>query len=233
LKKEIKFKIGDSEVRAVVHSNKTPKPTFLNVHDDEDTSVAAGKANIAKFGGQLIELVHSGERLITFGLGGQKYSFDPNRMFSDAGIKATLKLRSHYSTIAHAAIKKFADEYLAQFALNREPVILALHNTVDGFFSVASFTPSYYLGAEAADVFISPRRSKFDFFFVTDRIFFESLKKLDFNVVLQNNERATDDGSLSVHFAKLNIPYINIEAEMTHLDEQIEMLRAVRKIIGE
>jgi hypothetical protein len=232
LKQEIIFKIGDSEVRAVVHQNKAPKPTFLNVHDDENTSVAAGQANIAEFGGRLIELVHSGERLITFGLGGQKYSFDPNRMFSDAGIKATLKLRSHYSTKAHAEIKKFADEYLAQFALNREPVVLALHNTVDGFFSVESFTPAYYLGAEAAEVAISPRRSKFDFFYVTERKFFESLRKMDFNVVLQNNERAADDGSLSVHFAKLSIPYINIEAEMTHLNEQIDMLRAVRKVIG-
>ncbi len=30
----------------------------------------AGKAHIAEFGGQVIELAHSGERFITFSLGG-------------------------------------------------------------------------------------------------------------------------------------------------------------------
>ncbi len=49
---------------------------------------------------------------------------------------------------------------------------------------------------------MSRRRSKFDFFYVTEKKFFAYLAERDFNVVLQNNEKVTDDGSLSVHFAK-------------------------------
>jgi hypothetical protein len=226
------FKLGDGQIEAVVHQNKSASPTMLNVHDDEDTSVAAGKANIAQFGGRVIELAHSGERLITFSLGGEKYSFDPNRIFSDVGITETLKKHSKVSPEAHAAIKEFAAEYLKHFALEQERVIIALHNTVDGIFSVGSFGPAGYLRADASATHISKRRSKFDFFYVTEQKFYNYLAERDFNVVMQNNAAVTEDGSLSVYFAKRGVPYINIEAEMRHLNNQIEMLKVTREMIG-
>lgn len=205
---------------------------MLNVHEDETTSVAAGKASIEQHGGRFIELVHSGGRLITFGLGGKNYTFDPNRIFSDNGIIETLKKHSAYSDGAHNEIKKFADAYLEQFQLDREPVIIALHNTLDGIFSVESFLSSGHLGGDAAAVHGSPRRNKFDFFFVTEKAFFDFLRARDFNVVLQDNANATDDGSLSVYFARKGIPYVNIEAEMSRLEAQIEMIAAAREMIG-
>ena len=42
-----------------------------------------------------------------------------------------------------------------------------------------------------------------------------------------------DDGSLSVHFAKMGIPYVNVEAEMGHLNAQIDMVRAAREMLDE
>jgi hypothetical protein len=226
------LKLGDGTVDAVVHQNKSASPTLINVHDDEDTSVAAGKANIAEFGGRVIELVHSGERLITFSLGGQKFSFDPNRIFSEAGIAATLTKHSTNSPEARAAIAEFAAEYLRTFGLEKEPVIIALHNTVDGIFSVESFGPAGYLKSDAALTHISKRRSKFDFFYVTEKSHFEFLRERDFNVVLQDNEKVTEDGSLSVFFAKRGVPYINVEAEIKNLNSQVEMLKTVRVMIG-
>lgn len=226
------FKIGDDQIQAVVHQKRSAFPTMINVHDDENTAVEAGRKNIENHGGRLIELVHSGERLITFSLNGQKYAFDPNRMFSDAGIAATLKKRSTYSEAAHAAIKSFAREYLQHFALDKEPVIIALHNTADGIFSVESFTPKGKFGSDAAAAHISPRRSKFDFFYVTEKKFYDYLKDRDFNVVLQDNAHVTEDGSLSVYLARKGIPYINVEAEINHLANQIEMLEVVREMLN-
>ena len=230
---KIAFKIGDSQIHAVVHQKRSPLPTMINVHDDENTAVEAGKANIDRHGGRLIELVHSGERRIRFNLNGQEFLFDPNRIFSDAGITATLKKHSSYSEAAHAAIKCFAKEYLLRFALDQESVIIALHNTVDGIFSVESFGAKGDLGSNTAEIFVSPQRSKFDFFYVTEKEFYNFLKDLDFNVVLQDNEHATDDGSLSVYFARMKIPYINVEAEINHLANQIEMLEVVREMLNE
>ncbi len=229
---KIAFNIGNDQIHAVVHQKRSAVPTMINVHEDEYTSMEAGRKNIERHGGRLIELVHSGERLITFNLNGQKYAFDPNRVFSDAGIVETLQKHSAYSEDAHAAIKSFALQYLQHFALDKEPVIIALHNTADGIFSVESFTPKSKFGSDAAAVHINPRRSKFDFFFVTETKFYNSLKDRDFNVVLQDNAQVTEDGSLSVHFASKGIPYINVEAEINHLPAQIEMLEVVREMLN-
>jgi len=204
---------------------------MVNVHDDENTSVEAGLTNINLQGGRLIEFVHSGERLVEFHLNGQKYTFDPNRIFSDAGITDTLKKHSSYSAAAHAAIKSFATQYLEYFALEKEPVIIALHNATDGTFSVRSYLPDGEHGAATVETYISPNRNKFDFFYVTDKKFYDYLKARDFNVTLQNNENCPDDGSLSVHFAKKGIPYLNIEAEMKHLTSQIEMVKVAREMV--
>jgi hypothetical protein len=228
---KVPFQLGDRQIHAVVHQYQRAVPTMLNVHEDERTSVAAGKANLIQHGGRLIELVHSGERLITFGLAGKTYVFDPNRIFSDIGITETLRKHSAYSAHAHAEIKAFAQAYLRQFALDNEPVIIALHNTVDGIFSVESFLPGGKLGRDAAEVHISPHRSKFDFFYVTEKDFFDYLCERDFNVILQDNANGTDDGSLSIRFARKRIPYINIEAEMGHLDVQIEMVKVSREML--
>ena len=230
---KITFPLGDDQIHVVVHQRGAPWPTMVNIHDDENTSVEAGLANINRLGGRLIELVHSGERLVTFHADGERFSFDPNRIFSDTGIEDTLTKESHYSKPAHAAIKSFAASYLGQFALDREPAIIALHNTVDGIFSVESFVPSGYLGSNAALVHVSAKRSKFDFFYVTEQTFYNYLVKRDFNVVLQDNTNVTDDGSMSVHFSRKSIPYINIEAKMGHLQNQIEMVNAAREMLGE
>jgi hypothetical protein len=230
---KVGFTLGDTQVSAIVHQNQSGWPTMLNVHEDEQTSVAAGKASIQQQGGRLIEPAHTGVRLITFSLDKQKFAFDPNRIFSDAGIVATLKKHSTYSEAAHMEIKSFAIQYVKRFSLEKEPVIIALHNTVDGIFSVESFVPGAELGAEAAAVHVGRDRSKFDFFYVTERRFHDYLKARKFNVVLQDNEQATDDGSLSVYFAQKKIPYINIEAEMNHLDNQIEMVQATREMLKE
>ena len=50
-------------------------------------------------------------------------------------------------------------------------------------------------------------------------------------MTLQDNARITDDGSLSVYFARKGIPYMNIEADTTHLTEQTEMIRVARQML--
>lgn len=227
----VRLRVGDGEIRANVFQNGAASPTLLSVHDDEDTAVAAGQANLAQFGGRLIELAHTGDRLVTFTLDGQPYTFDPNRIFSDTGIAGTLRKEGRYSPAAHAAIRQFAATYLETFALDREPVIIALHNGTDGAFSVASFLPGAEHGTNAAAAHINRDRSPSDFYFTTHRGFFDALSRRGFNAVLQDNERAAEDGSLSVYFARKGIPYINVEADAGHLHQQVEMLAAVREML--
>lgn len=230
---KVPFKIGNAIVTAEIFQRGKPGPTMINVHDDENTSVAAGKIIIEQSGGRLIELSHGGQRLVTFSLDGQRYSFDPNRIFSDAGIRATLEKQSAWSEAAHRAVKRFATQYLEHFALDREPAIIALHNNTEGALSIASYRPDAEHAATAKAAHIATSRSPDDFFYVTDQRFFDYLKQREFNVTLQDNADVPDDGSLSVYFGRKEIPYVNIEAEMSHLNAQIEMVRAAREMLEE
>jgi len=229
----IPFKVGNTVVTAEVFERGDASPTMLNVHDDENTSVAAGQTIIEQTGGRLIALRHSGKRHVRFHLDGSRYAFDPNRIFSDDGIRATLEQQGNYSEAAHQTVKRFAAQYLECFALDREAIIFALHNTVDETFSVRSYLPGADHATAAAKVHVSEQRSPFDFFYVTDPRFFGHLTQQNFNVVLQDNTTVPDDGSMSVHFARQEIPYLNIEAEMDHLNAQIDMVRAAREMMDE
>src|SRR5687767_12628780 len=77
------FTLGDTQIRALVSQWGAGGPTLINVHDDENSSVVAGKSVLRKSHGRLIELTHTGQRFVGFGLGGATYHFDPNRIFSD------------------------------------------------------------------------------------------------------------------------------------------------------
>lgn len=227
------FKIGDATVRAKVYQRGASSLTMLNVHDDENTSVHAGKAIIEKSGGRLIELAHSGRRFVEFNLDGQLHRFDPNRIFSDDGIRATLSRRGDYSEAAHRVVKEFAARLIEQFSLDREPVIVALHNTDGHGLTINSYRAEGDKSSASATLHVSTRRSVGDFFYVTDRRFFDHLKARDFNVTLQDDANVPDDGSASVYFARKGIPYINIEADITRLAEQTEMVRVAREMIVE
>src|SRR5688500_18746557 len=92
-------KVGDEPVRIqqIVGKGKT----YVHVHHNEQTALKAAKAVIHKDGGSLITLVHSGGRNIVFHLNNERYEFDPNRIYTDAGIKKTLTQYSHYTPEAH------------------------------------------------------------------------------------------------------------------------------------
>ena len=227
------FKIGDMSVRVEVFQRGKPSPVMINVHDDENTSVLAGKVIVKESGGRLIELVHSGKRFVEFKLDGQMYRFDPNRIFSDEGIRATLSRRSVYSEAAHRVVKDFAMKFIERFELDQEPVIVALHNTDGHGLTINSYRAEGDMSSASATLHVSARRSPGDFFYVTDRRFFDYLKARDFNVTLQDDANVPDDGSASVYFARKRIPYLNIEADVNHLDEQTQMVRVAREMIVE
>lgn len=227
------FDVGNAVVRAEVLQCDPPRPTMINVHDDENTSVEAGKTIIRESGGRLIELAHGGRRRVAFELDGGQYSFDPNRIFSGAGIARTLGQSGKDASAAQQAVQRFAREFLARFALDREPVIIALHNTGGGGLSINSYLPDGESNLIAAAVQAGQPDRPGNFFYVTDQRFFDYLKPRGYNVILQDNSRVTDDGSLSVYFARKNIPYLNIEAARGHLDEQIKMVRCAVAMVNE
>ena len=221
---ETKYTVGSREI-LVANYNIGVDLTFVNLHDDENTSIEAAVEVIDSLGGGLIQLRHTGDRNVEFRLDGRAYEFDPNRMFTDLGAKASLERFGNFSPKAHEVIRNFADRVVA--GINSD-VIFTLHNNSEDNYSAESYLVEYKM--DAAAVYLNPDQDPDDFYFVTERLFFDALKSRGYNVVLQNNETITDDGSLSVLAGRRKIPYINIEAQHGHLDEQIDMLFTIYEL---
>lgn len=211
-----KYKIGDTTVNIVVSGS--GGWTMVALHENESTSVRAAKAVMAKTGGRLVELKHTGGRFVHFSLKGKKYKIDPNRMFTPAGIEISLK---PYSTEGHQAVKGLATELLKYI---RGRAIVSLHNNTNGGdLHINSYKRGGKYARDASDVHINPAHDSDDFFFVTNRSLFGLMKAANYNVALQS-AGVTDDGSLSVYMARKGVVYVNVEAESGHGDVQKRML---------
>ena len=228
----IEYEIGETILAIVSYQVSEPGLTFFNMHDDENTAVEAGVHFIRKYGGRLIQLKHTGERLVNFKMDGATYTFDPNRMFTDKGANDTLARYSQADPNAINNLRRFAGKVLMDHALDRSDLIISLHNNSQDRYSASLYLPGSEYENDAEEVFIVPGSDPDDFFFVTEKAFYEALKNQGFNAVLQNNVTATDDGSLSVLAARIGIPYVNIEAQHGHIAEQFRMLEVLKKVIN-
>ena len=70
-----------------------------------------------------------------------------------------------------------------------------------------------------------------NFFYLTDARLFAALSAQGFNVVLQDNARVPDDGSLSVFAARRGLVYVNVEARQGEVAAQRRMLVALRALL--
>ena len=225
--------VGDSEVDVVVHQAETPGLTYLNLHDDEDTGVEAALSVIRQHGGRVIELQHGGSRNVAFSIGDTSYAFDPNRMFTDQGAALTLADLSDSSQAATSAVRAFAGAMLDEIGLDSVETIITLHNNTDERYSALSYNSGGEYEADVLFVHLTDDVDPDDFFFVTDRRLYDRLRQGDFNAVLQDNARVTDDGSLSVYAGQQGVPYVNVEAEHGHFEMQVKMLEYLREVLGE
>jgi hypothetical protein len=206
--------------------------SLLNVHDDENTSVEAAEQHLQQTGGMLTQLKHSGKRSVVFKLQGKGYAVDPNRIFTAIGIKNTLLKFGRYSSAAAREVKRFADTLLRNHVDDKK-LVVALHNNTDEGFSILSYQPGGTEALNAEKVYNNPEMDADDFVLTTDSCVFERLQEKQINVILQDNKKVKDDGSLSVYTARKKIPYINVEAQDGHLEEQVKLLEALQEVIDE
>jgi hypothetical protein len=224
---EISYRLGERKIGIVVYKyNNNPGIVMINVHDDELTSIEVSKQVLRRTGGTLIKLKNDSLRLVRFKWKGIAYTFDPNRMFSDAGIAASLRKFNCYSPGAAARIKAFA-----HFVLSKIPktnaTLIALHNNHFGDYSINSYDTKGEFVSDSRATYIDSIRGTDDFFLTTDDIMYNKIRSYGYNVTLQNNFTAVDDGSLSVYYGKRNKSYVNVETEHGKAEVQFNMLMTV------
>jgi hypothetical protein len=197
------------------------KAVFINLHANETTSIEAAQLYLAEKEGLLLELLHDTTRLVHFWSNGKDVQFDPNRIFTKRGRQSNLKmLNGRFTVAAEKNVGALADKIIRK--LKGAKVIIAMHNNTDGQpLSVTSFRQKY----------VNPGMDADDFILTTELKIFNQLKKKKINAVLQTHKTSTDDGSLAIYCSKKKIPYINIEAQQGHTEEQLNMLNALTGII--
>ena len=241
----VKFGQTEVEIRRTFGKGESGR-RFLVIHDDEDTAADAVRDHIAKIGGTLIELDSRGAREVTFTtLAGATVRFDPNRMFSDAGLGEDLEELNkgkgyEKDRKIFVEIHKLRKAILGN-VMNYRPVI-AVHNNSENRFDITWYAVG---GKEeeygnTRDVPGNPgihaTEDPDDFFLVTMVEDFNRIKG-KYNVVLQSRHndstRGTspkEDGSLSVKCKRRR--YFNVEAGDDHRDKQLEMLEDLERVIA-
>ena len=117
--------VGVTEIKLTHEEFKTPSSivmsgramdsatgyAFLNLHENENTSVVAARSFLLTHGGSLVKFNNGHSRLISFRLeqGGAVFSVDPNRMFTEEGIAASLKT---YGIVSSAVLSARRPSYL-------------------------------------------------------------------------------------------------------------------------
>jgi len=223
------YQLGTLSMNITVESRPGPLAhiSFLNVHENENTSVVAIRAMQLYRGGVVTRLNHGGGRYIRFQLAGDPipanvYVFDPNRMFTPFGIQQTLKLNGNYSDAAAAAVAQFAAQVLSVYNFNAQATVYSLHN--NGDYSALDYLPGHIFANDAAAVYLNSAISPHNFYFVTTQRLYDTIMASGNNVVLQSTTSVSDDGSLSYYcYLQNNRDYVNIEAlaEYTASGDQV------------
>jgi hypothetical protein len=247
-------RLGDDSVHLKVFSTPGLQRVYAHVHENEEAALAAGKRILAETGGKLITLRHSfagpTNRNIRFNYRQTQYEFDPNRIYTandsvlESGIRV-VKGRGKVNQEVKGLVRNLADTIWSE--LRNFPLIVAIHNNKNTppavknlwFFWCQSIAESfnvtsYVMRSDFAsdsnksceDIYINPRINNSEFFIVTQRNDFIDFFQKRYNVVLQN-PTPVDDGSMSVFATQHGIRYINSEAKMGRMEEQLAMLRLV------
>lgn len=203
--------------------------SFVHLHDNEITASSAADSVLKQNGGIVLSINNNEERLMKFKYGKRYYLFDPNRIFTPKGRATTLKKLSIYNKAAAIELQKFAGYFLKKIDEHR--TIISIHNNTNNAYSINSYLKGGPLHKDAKLVYVNKELDVDDFFITTDKNLFEKLKKEDFNVVLQNNNNVTDDGSLGIYYGKRNKSYVNVESEHGHLQQQIQMLSVLAAVV--
>ena len=218
------YKLGESRLHLKVSRyGESDDLVMINLHDDEFTSVIAARKFLEREGGVLITIKNNNKRNIRFKLKGQSYSFDPNRIFSRQGIEEALKAEGNLSDPAIDQVERFAARIIQLFPEDPD-CIIALHNNTDGHFSIDSYTAGNPKSNDAKAVYVNPEQDPDDLFLTTDSVLYEQLAEKKYNVILQDNKRANQDGSLSVYCGEKGIRYLNCETEHGKTAQYLEMI---------
>ncbi len=205
---------------------------FLAIHDDEVTGVKAAFVYINENGGSILDCQYGGTRNFKFIEDEKVFQTDPNSIYTDEGIPLGLEKYGASSEKVIAELKSVGKAIMKDYNPKKTGYIFTLHNNADGGFGIGSYLPGNELESAADLVYVNPNMDEDDMILVTELTLFNRLKKENVNVILQSPE-AVDDGSLSIYAMQNNIPYVNVEVQHGHSEENLRLIKIGVKALAE
>lgn len=196
---------------------------WLNLHENEYISVLAADSQLRQQpAGIRIRLLQCRERYLMFQEKGVVYQADPNRIFTDAGLEENLKLLNPQGVppLIRSRIRRLRTVLIQM--IGRPRLLIALHNNTPDNYSVLGYVKNPHYRTRLA-----PGADPDDFVLTTSPQWYHRLIKVPLNLSLEKNT-APNDGSFSVYARLRKLPYLNIEAEETHLDAQLYLIKQVQ-----
>lgn len=222
--------LQDLPINLVKYSYREPNINFLSIHDNEDTGVKAAFEFIRYSGGSIIDCQYGSARNFQFLYNEEEFQTDPNSIYSKSGIIKGLEKYGRADVEVVKQLEELSNTILKKYSENNPAYFFTLHNNADGGFGISSYLKGYELEGYADSLHINFQMDNDDLILVTDLALFNHLKIENVNVVLQSIS-APDDGSLSVYSMKKNIPYINVEVQHGHFDENLRLIEISTKAL--
>lgn len=245
------LRMGDDTLQIKVYEKPGRDICYVHVHENEVAALEAGLKTWEQSGGRLVTIAHSfngtTNRNITFRYKGSTYLVDPNRIYTanDSVLNTQImqvKGRGKVPADVVKIVRNLADSIW--YRVKDASLIVALHNNkntplttkhfwfywyknVAESYNVTSYVRKSDFASDSnkscSDIYINPAINDSEFFIVTQRDDFLYFFEKRYNVVLQN-ENPVDDGSMSVYASSAGKRYINAEAKMGRVEEQLFML---------
>ena len=198
---------------------------YIWLHGDEKTAQMALNYHIKKYSGKAF-FIQNDSREIPY----QETQIDPNRIFSRNGsFYALTKFKLDWSPgTLRTALDELDDEcqqFLEELIPDTNGILIAVHNNSRGY----NVNKELKRSKKAS---IKKRQNPRDFILCTHEKDFEILSEGPYNVVLQNELPASDDGSLSWESIRRNIRYVNVETRLGYLSKQKKMLEFIRETLN-
>lgn len=226
------FRLADEKVWVHSYGSAQPGLTFVSLHDDENTGVEAAKRYIQQHGGRLVELRHGRGRNVAIRRSGRLSWFDPNRMFTKVGLSKSLRRFQNHTEANLALAYNFGQEVAGLIDIERDQVIVAVHNNTEGKLTIHDYRKGAMYGGNTQEIYTNPRHDPDDYFYVTSPGLFRALSQLRYNVALMESEPSVDTGSLA-YFSRLQgAHYILVEAQHGHSQAQLQMLESLGLLLA-
>ena len=225
------FLLEEEKVWVNIYEGRGPGLTFVNLHDNENTSAEAAKVHISRHGGRLVELVHGRGRTVVIRRNGVLHYFDPNRMFTENGLRQSLDFFHNLSSENIEIAADFARKVAGFISIEKGKAIISVHNNTPGKLTIHDFKPGQWYGADSREVFINPAEDPDDFFFTNSPALFRALKTLRYNVALMVLD-PPDRGTLGNYVNNAGGIYVLVEGEHGHLSRQVSMLEDLGRLLA-